>query len=206
VLFVPYALRDHDAYVEAMKTRGFAAGRDLVGIHREPSPREAVRKADAIYVGGGNSFRLLEALYRLDLIDEVRDRVRSGDLPYVGVSAGTNMACPTMKTTNDMPIVQPPSFNSFGLIPFQINPHYFSGPIHFETPQGLIKYAGETRDDRLREFHEMNDMPVLGLWEGTVLKFENARYHLIGQAGARWFKKGEPAVDLSPGELTDVLR
>src|ERR1700719_1516354 len=109
LLFVPYALHDHDAYVQKMLERGLNAGYELDGIHRHPDPRQAVRDAEAIYIGGGNTMPLLGALYRSELLDLIRERVRDG-LPYLGVSAGSNVAGPTIKTTNDMPIVQPPSF------------------------------------------------------------------------------------------------
>jgi dipeptidase E len=201
VLFIPYALADYDKYVAMMMERGFHAGRNLHGIHREKDPKAAIQNAKAIYVGGGNSFRLLAELYRLNLLDSIREKIRAG-APYVGVSAGTNMACPTLKTTNDMPIVMPPSFAALSLISFQINPHYFSGAIHFESGQGsaqkMIKYGGETRDDRIREFHEMNDLPVLGLHEGAILKVEGASKVLtVGEA--RLFKKNLPAQDFVAG-------
>jgi dipeptidase E len=108
VLFIPYALHDHDKYLQTMTERGLNAGYELVGIHRCTNPRDAVANADAIYVGGGNTFRLLNSLYQYDLLDAIRARVRAG-VPYIGVSAGSNVACPTMQTTNDMPIVQPPA-------------------------------------------------------------------------------------------------
>jgi dipeptidase E len=205
VLFVPYALKDHDGYVKAMTERGFHADRELVGIHRLKNSKEAVLKAEAIYVGGGNSFRLLHDLYREDLVSLIRERVKAGDLPYVGVSAGTNMACPTLKTTNDMPIVAPPSFEALNLIPFQINPHYFAGPIYFQAPEGLIPYGGETRDDRLNQFHEMNEIPVLGLWEGSILRIEEGKGWLVGTSGARLFRKGASPVDLKVGQQLPSL-
>jgi dipeptidase E len=115
VLFIPYALQDHDKYVQLLSERGHNAGYELVGIHRCSNPREAVQNADAIYIGGGNTFRLLDALYRFDLLDVICERVRAG-VPYVGISAGSNVACPTIQTTNDMPIVQPPSFAALARI------------------------------------------------------------------------------------------
>ncbi len=126
VLFIPYALQDHDKYMQAMLERGLNAGYELVGIHRCADPRDAVLQAEAIYVGGGNTFRLLNALYQLNLLDAIRARIRA-DVPYVGISAGANVACPTIMTTNDMPIVQPPSLDALGLLPFQINVHYYAG-------------------------------------------------------------------------------
>jgi dipeptidase E len=204
LLFVPYALHDHDAYVQKMLERGVDAGYELDGIHRHADPRQAVRDAEAIFIGGGNTFRLLDALYRLDLVDLIRERVRNG-LPYLGISAGSNVACPTIKTTNDMPIVQPPSFDALGLVPFQINPHYFRGATFVRDGDAYIEHFGETRDERLREFHEMNDTPVVGLWEAGLLRIENGSIALLG-AAARVFRKGRDPVDVTPGQrLEDLL-
>jgi dipeptidase E len=203
LLFVPYALHDHDRYVTMMVEKGLHGGYVLDGLHRHPDPRRAVREARAIFVGGGNSFRLLHELYRLDLLDAIRDRVRGG-LPYLGISAGSNVACPTIKTTNDMPIVQPPSLDALGLVPFQINPHYFTGQVHVKTDDGYHEHYGETRDDRLREFHEMNDTPAVGLWEGGLLRVERGRVLLVG-APARVFRKGQEPVDLAPGSLLEEM-
>jgi dipeptidase E len=205
LLFVPYALADHDGYVKALAERGLHAGYELDGIHRHPDPVQAVREAPGIFIGGGNTFRLLNDLYRLGLLDVIRDRVRHG-LPYLGVSAGTNVACPAIKTTNDMPIVQPPSLDALGLVPFQVNPHYFPGQTFVKAEDGSFhEHFGETRDDRLREFHEMNDTPVVGLWEAGLLRCEGGRVELSG-AMARVFRKGQPAVDLPPGtDLAGLL-
>jgi dipeptidase E len=206
LLFIPYALADHDKYVEQMIQLGFQAGRTLTGIHRAKDPLQAIQDAEAIYVGGGNSFRLLNALYELNLLEAIRKRVTQYKIPYVGVSAGTNMACPTMKTTNDMPIVAPPRLEALGLIPFQINPHYFSGPIFLEGPEGMVKYGGETRDDRLHQFHEDNEIAVLGMWEGSILRVEDQSFTLAGTSGARLFRRGESEVDFLPGaELGEIL-
>ncbi len=198
LLFVPYALADHDRYLEVMAERGLHAGLELQGIHREPDPAVAVRTADAIYVGGGNSFRLLHDLYKNNLIEVIRERVRDG-MPYMGVSAGTNMACPTLMTTNDMPIVRPPSFEALGLIPYQINPHYFSGDTYVPDGEGYRQHFGETRDDRIREYHEMNSTPVVGLREGSLIRIEHDGHRLIG-AGARLFSRGLAPQDIEPEE------
>jgi len=204
VLFIPYALADYDLYLKSMTERGFHVGRNLIGIHQARNPKRAIEEASAIYVGGGNSFRLLNELYRLDLLDQIRSKVYAGT-PYIGVSAGTNMACPTLKTTNDMPIVMPPRFEALHLINFQINPHYFSGAIHFQTANGMIQYGGETRDDRIREFHEMNDCPVLGLHEGAVLKIEG-RTQTLSVGEARLFLPKQDARDFSMGaDLSHLL-
>jgi dipeptidase E len=196
LLFVPYALADHDSYVKTMTERGINAGYELDGIHRHADPVRAAREAEGIFVGGGNTFRLLATLYRFGLLDVIRERVKAG-LPYLGVSAGSNVAGPTIRTTNDMPIVQPPSLDALGLVPFQINPHYYSGTTFVRQGESLVEHFGETRDDRLREFHEENDTPVVALWEAAILRCEGARYQLSA-APARLFRKGQPALDVTP--------
>jgi len=201
LLFIPYALKDHDGYVATMVERGINAGYSLDGIHRHADPRQAVREAPGIFIGGGNTFRLLDTLYRLDLLPLIRERVLAG-MPLQGISAGCNVACPTIMTTNDMPIVQPPSLKATGLVPFQINPHYFEGQTFLLHNGAYVPHFGETRDDRLREFHEMNDTPVIGLWEAGLLRIENGTMELIGTS-ARLFRKGQPAVDVPPGTRLD---
>jgi dipeptidase E len=205
LLFVPYALRDHDGYVKVMTERGLHAGYELDGIHHHADPVRAVEEARGIFVVVGNTFRLLNDLYRFGLLDMIRDRVRHG-LPYLGVSAGTNVACPTIKTTNDMPIVQPPSLGALRLVPFQVNPHYFTGQTFVKADDGSFhEHFGETRDDRLREFHEMNETPVVGLWEAGLLRCEGGRVELSG-APARVFRKGQEPVDVAPGaDLAELL-
>jgi dipeptidase E len=203
ILFVPYALRDHDGYVEVLKQRGLDAGYRLEGIHRCADPIEAVESAQAIYVGGGNTFRLLAELYARSLLEPIRRRVRAG-LPYLGVSAGSNVACPTIKTTNDMPIAWPPSLDALGLVGFQINPHYFIGQTYVRVGEEYREHFGETRDDRLREFHEMNDTPVVGLWEGGTLWVEDGHVTLAG-AAARIFRKGAAAVDVEAGARVEEV-
>ena len=204
VLFIPYAMHDPDQYVAMLVGRGLHAGYAIDGIHRHSDPVHAVRQADAIYVGGGNTFRLLHALYRFGLLDPIRERVRAG-VPYLGISAGSNVAGPTIKTTNDMPIIQPPSFDALGLVPFQINPHYYSGTHWVKSGDELLEHFSETRDDRLREFHEMNDTPVIGLWEAGLLHCDGDTVRL-SVAPARVFRKGQPPVDASPGsDLTELI-
>jgi dipeptidase E len=203
LLFVPYALRDHDAYVQALTERGIHAGYPLDGIHRHADPHRALGEAEAIFIGGGNTFRLLNELCQRDLLEPIRARVRRG-LPYLGISAGANVACPTIMTTNDMPIVRPPSFAALALVPFQINPHYFTGQVHVKTDDGYHEHFGETRDDRLREFHELNDTPVIGLWEGGLLRLEQDRLLLLG-APARLFHKDRPPEDVTPGTFLDRM-
>jgi dipeptidase E len=119
-------------------------------------------------------------------------------MPYLGISAGTNVACPTIRTTNDKPIVRPPSLDALGLVPFQVNAHYYTGSNYVKHGDELVEHLGETRDDRLREFHEENATPVVGLWEGGVLRVEPGRVELVG-APARVFRRGAPPIDFEPG-------
>jgi dipeptidase E len=196
ILFVPYALADHDACLQLVLDRGLAAGYELDGLHRHADPGRAVREAEAVFVGGGNTFRLVTELYRHGLVELLRDRVLAG-LPYLGVSAGANVAGPTLKTTNDMPIVMPPSFDTLGLVPFQLNPHYFTGQTHVRVGDEFHEHFGETRDDRIREFHELNSAPVVGLWEAGVLACDGTHVELR-HTPARIFRRGLPPVDVQP--------
>lgn len=205
LLFVPYALADHDGCMARFVERGLAAGRALHGIHQVPDPRRAVGEARALFVGGGNTFRLLAEIYRHGLIEPVRERVHAG-MPYVGISAGTNVACPTVATTNDMPIAWPPSDRAFDLVPFQINPHFVPGVAHYSIDDAFIPYGGETREDRLREYHEMNERPVLALREGAILRVEGAQATLRGPGGGILLRRGETAEILPPGtDVSDLL-
>lgn len=204
VLFVPHALADHDGTLAKFAEKGLDAGYELDGIHRHDDPVRAVDNAEAIYVGGGNTFRLVAALHRMGVIEAIRRRVQDG-IPYVGVSAGSNVACPMLSTTNDMPIVEPPSFETLGLVPFQINPHYFSGSTWRRDADGTYhEHFGETRDDRLREFHEENTTPVLGLYEGAVLVIDGDAMTLLG-GPARWLRPGEDPIDFAAGDRLESV-
>jgi dipeptidase E len=203
LLFIPYALADHDEYVRKLVEKGLHAGYPIDSIHRHADPVRAVREAPAIFVGGGNTFRLLADLYRHGLLDPIRERVRGG-MPYLGISAGCNVACPSIKTTNDMPITQPPSLAALELVRFQVNPHYFSGATWVKREDGFHEHFGETRDDRLREFHEMNETPVVGLWEAGLLRIEGGQVRLLC-APARLFRRAQEPVDVEPGTLLDDL-
>jgi dipeptidase E len=185
--FVPFAQHDRDAYTARVRERFAAMEIDVTQV-RGPADVEA---AEALFIGGGNSFRLLKALYDLDLLDAIRTRVGAG-MPYIGSSAGTNMATPSIRTTNDMPIVYPPSFDALGLVPFQINPHYVD-----HDPKSTHK--GETREERLREFHEENTTPVVGLREGSMLRVEDDVVTLVGLTRARVFRRGQEPVEVEPG-------
>lgn len=203
LLFVPYALHNHNAYEAMITEKNLSGGYTIESIHHHDDPKEAIQDAEGIYVGGGNTFRLLKTLYDFDLLDVIRDRVREG-MPYLGISAGTNVACPTMMTTNDMPICQPPSFKALGLVPFQVNAHYFCGSTFVEDGDTYHEHFGETRDDRLREFHEMNETPVVGLWEGGLIQVQDNKA-ILHATGARIFRKDHDTVDLQPGDQIDCL-
>lgn len=196
LLFVPYALADHDKYVATMVERGTDGGYELDPIHRYADPVRAVWQAEGIFIGGGNTFRLLRMLYELQLMDVIRGKI-TGGLPFLGVSAGCNVACPTIKTTNDMPITEPPTLLALNLVPFQVNPHYVPGNAWYRADDGSYQaHFGETRDDRLREFHEENHTPVIGLGEGGLLRCEGLNTHLIGTP-ARIFRRGMEPVDVA---------
>src|SRR5262249_11061942 len=135
LLFVPYALKDHDQYVVTMIQRGIDAGYELDSLHTHTDPVRAIWNSEGLFIGGGNTFRLLKTLYDLQLLDVIRTKTKAG-LPYLGISAGCNVACPSIKTTNDMPIVEPPSLNALGLVPFQVNPHYVHGAMTYQDSAG----------------------------------------------------------------------
>lgn len=193
-LFIPYAAVtfSYDDYELKVRERFREAGHDIISIHHYTNPVTAVQNASAIVVGGGNTWMLLKLLRENKLIIPVRKKVLAGT-PYIGWSAGSNVACPTIRTTNDMPVVEPSSFRAFNLIPFQINPHYLDA-----NPAG---HAGETRDQRIEEYIEINsDTWVAGLREGTMFLLENGNIRLIGPRKARIFKKGHLPLELGEND------
>ena len=192
VLFFPFALFERDAYAAKAKARFGAMGYALETIHAVSDPRRAIDLTDAIFIGGGNTFRLLKALEDLDLLDPIRRKVKGG-APYIGSSAGSNVAGPTIKTTKDMPIVQPRSFDSLGLVPFQISPH-------FQDPDPDSRHMGETQEERIVQFLEENETPVVGIREAAWLVCENGAVTLRGEAGARIFRRGDVPVEAKPGD------
>jgi dipeptidase E len=197
-VMIPYALKDHDRATARFNDRFAAQGLEATGLHTFADPGTAVVEADAIIVSGGNSFRLVHALHALSLIDPVRAAITAG-VPYFGASAGANVACPTIRTTNDMPIVQPPSFAAFGLVPFQINPHYMDPP----PPEARI---GETREERLLEFLEENEVTVVALREQSWLVVNGPAMSLRGTGGAVVFRRGvAPQPVASGADLTALL-
>ncbi|TSC81941.1 MAG: dipeptidase E [Parcubacteria group bacterium Gr01-1014_20] len=192
VLFIPYALKDWDDYAEKARKRLNGLGVELVSIHEAADhPILAVSSADAIFVGGGNTFRLLEAVHAHGLTHLIRERVSSGML-YMGSSAGSNLACPTICTTNDMPIRHVSTFEALKLVPFQINPHFVDA-----DPNS--RHMGETRETRIKEFHEENVTPVIGLREGSWLRVEGDKVSLRGDGGAKIFLRGQEPFELGSG-------
>jgi dipeptidase E len=199
VLFIPFAavIRSSDEYAARVRLRFGAMGYEVESIHEAADARAAVERADAIAVGGGNTFHLLRGLYAAGVVEAVRLRVEAG-APYVGWSAGSNVACPTIRTTNDMPIVEPPTLNALNLVPFQINPHY--------TDAHLAGHMGETRDERLTEFAHANPgVRVIGIREGTMLRVEGTDIRLLGGKPARHFLKGEEPREIAPEESFSFL-
>lgn len=195
ILFVPYARPSgitHDEYTQIAQQFFNRVGKRIVGLHAFADPKKAIRQAKAIFTGGGNTFVLVNQLYGLEVMDVLREAVENGTL-YMGTSAGSNIAGQTMQTTNDMPIVYPPSFKTLGLVPFNINPHYLD-------PDPQSKHKGETRETRIKEFHVFNDTPVIGLREGSWLRVEDEKVSLKGDLTARIFLKGQ-----EPYESTEIL-
>jgi dipeptidase E len=190
LVFVPYALYDRQAYATRVRARFQAMGCTLTSLHDVSNPSRALEQAGAIFVGGGNTFRLLKSLYDCELLPVIRSAVETG-MPYIGSSAGSIVAGPSLKTTKDMPIVQPPSFDALGLVNFQISPHYLDPDLH-------STHMGETQEERILQFLEDNDAPVAGLREGGVLRVENGSVTLKGSAGARIFCRGQSPVETMP--------
>lgn len=199
VLFVPYAgvSMSYDTYADRVSGVFAEMGVKLTSIHTFNDPKQAVRDAECIVVGGGNTFHLVAELHRTGAMAVIRERAEAG-VPFMGWSAGSNVACPSMKTTNDMPIIEPESFNTLNLINFQINPHYLDA-----NPAG---HGGETREDRLKEFMVINpEMYIVGLREATLLEMENGKLNLIGNRPMRIFRGNKDAYEVNAGDDLSFL-
>ncbi len=195
--FVPYALADRDGYATKVRERFASLGIELLSVHQAPDPRAAIRGAEAVFVGGGNTFRLLKWLQDEGLLGPIRDRAAEG-MPYVGSSAGTNVASPSIRTTNDMPICQTANLLALGLVPYQINPHYLD-------PDPASTHKGETREERLLQYLEESPVPVVGLREAAYLRVENGATKLLGTRGARVFRRGVPPFEVETGAEIEPL-
>lgn len=200
VVFIPYAgvRMTAAAYTASVRSVFERLGHTILGAAEHPDPIRALANCDAVAVGGGNTFHLLARLYETNLLDAIRDRVRSG-VPYIGWSAGSNVACPTIRTTNDMPIVEPRSLDALGLVPFQLNVHF--------TDATLPDHGGETRRQRIEEFLIANPgVEVIGLPEGTGLEVAGAEATLFGAARAYVFRAGAEPREVVPGRTLLNLR
>ncbi|MCK8523945.1 dipeptidase PepE [Aquimarina sp. D1M17] len=194
VLFIPYARPggiSHDEYTIGVNNIFKKINKKIMSIHMFESPKEAFKNVQAIYTGGGNTFLLVDQLYRNNCIQLIKDAVASG-IPYLGTSAGSNICGLTMQTTNDMPIVHPPSLQTLGIVPFNINPHYLD-------PDPTSTHKGETRETRIKEFHNLNSQPVVGLREGSWLRVYNNDITLEGKLSARIFEQHKAPYELESG-------
>jgi dipeptidase E len=194
LVFIPFARPGgitHDEYTEKVKPFFKQLNIEVKGIHQFENPIEAIQNAEAIFTGGGNTFVLVDMLYKYNLLDAIQKTVENGT-PYLGTSAGSNICGLTMNTTNDMPIVYPPSFRTLGLVSFNLNPHYLD-PI-----EGL-QHMGETRETRIKEFHHYNPQSVLGLREGSWLEVLGNKITLKGDLPARLFQQGKEPIEIETG-------
>ena len=196
VVFVPFALHDRDAYAAKAGERFKRMGFTLESLHLTSNPQPLLEQAQALFIGGGNTFRLLKALYDYDLLAVIRRRVDDG-MPFIGSSAGSIVACPTLKTTKDMPVIQPPSFDALHLVSFQISPHYLD-------PDPASTHMGETQEERIMQYLEENDRPVIGLREGTYVRVNHGAVLLQGNRMARVFRRGEPPVEVAAGTHLNI--
>ncbi|WP_452601842.1 dipeptidase PepE [Pontimicrobium sp. MEBiC06410] len=201
ILFIPYARPSgisHDDYTSKIQNAFKNIGKSVVGIHEFENPIEAIKQAKGIYVGGGNTFVLVNQLYKNNCLNALKQAVDNGT-PYLGTSAGSNICGLTMNTTNDMPIVYPPSFKTLGFVPFNINPHYLDPDIN-------SKHMGETRETRIKEFHKFNTQPVIGLREGSWLEVKGNTIQLCGVLHARIFEYNSEAYEIESGTYLNELK
>lgn len=196
LLFVPFAMKDWDSYTAHVAAALLPLGLRIRGIHSSSDPRADIQSTARVFVGGGNTFRLLNEIQQSGLLGTISELVASEDSRYMGSSAGTNIAAPTIRTTNDMPIVYPATLKSLGLVDFQINPHYLD-------PIVGLAHMGESREARLQEYLEENDCPVLGIREGALLRGTGHSLTLNG-GSARLFRRGQDPLELLPSE-TDLV-
>lgn len=200
LVFIPYARPSgisHDEYTEKVRQAFSKINIKVKGLHEFEDPKEALKQAEGIFTGGGNTFLLVTQLYRHDLMTLLSETLKKGT-PYLGTSAGSNITGLTMQTTNDMPIIYPPSFQTLGMIPFNLNPHYL------DTDSNST-HMGETRETRIKEFHQFNTLPVLGLREGSWLEVRNETITLKGSLKARLFRQNQQPEELESGSDLSFL-
>ncbi len=201
VIFIPYARPSgitHDQYTQKANEAFNKIEKKLIGLHTFNNPKEAIKNAKGIFVGGGNTFVLVNALYKFNVIESLQDVIKNGT-PYLGTSAGSNICGLTMNTTNDMPIVYPPSFKTLGFVPFNINPHYLD-------PDPNSKHMGETRETRIKEFHQFNTQPVVGLREGSWIEVKDDNLQLKGNLQARIFEHNQEPYEIDPDTFLNELK
>jgi dipeptidase E len=201
ILFIPYARPggiSHDDYTNKVQVAFSKIGKKTVGLHTFENPLEAIQKAEGIFTGGGNTFLLVTQLYKINGIAVLAEVIENGT-PYLGTSAGSNITGISMQTTNDMPIVYPPSFRTLGAIPFNLNPHYLDADLQ-------SKHMGETRETRIKEYHAFNETPVLGLREGSWLDVKGTDIILKGTLTARLFRQNQNPVELNPGSDLSFIK
>lgn len=200
ILFIPYARPSgisHEDYTKKVSEAFTKINKKVKGIHEFENPEEAIKNAEGIFTGGGNTFLLVSQLYKNKVMQVLAEALKSG-IPYLGTSAGSNITGLTMQTTNDMPIIYPPSFQTLGMIPFNLNPHYLD-------PDLNSKHMGETRETRIKEFHAFNSLPVLGLREGSWLDVKGEKIILKGNFSARLFRQNQTPEELETGsDLSDL--
>lgn len=194
ILFIPYARpggMSHNDYLQIVRSAFAKMNKSVKGIHEFENPIEAIQNAKGIFTGGGNTFLLVNELYKNNVMEVLSNVIKNGT-PYLGSSAGSNITGLTMQTSNDMPIIYPPSFKTLGLLPFNLNPHYLDADLQ-------SKHMGETRETRIKEFHAFNTIPVLGLREGSWLEVIGAAIILKGNLTARLFIQNQPAKEVKSG-------
>ena len=193
ILFIPYARpsgMSHEAYTDVVQLAFSKIGKTVKGLHEFKNPIEAIKNAKGIFTGGGNTFVLVDQLYKTNVIGTLKSTIESGT-PYVGTSAGSNICGLTIGTSNDMPIAYPKSFQTLGVVPFNINPHY-------QDPDPRSTHMGETRETRIQEFHHFNSQPVIGLREGSYLEVIGSKITLKGSFSARVFEKNKTPYEIKP--------
>jgi dipeptidase E len=193
LIFIPYAQPSGislDEYTHKVSTAFAKINKKIIGLHTFENPIEAIENAEGFFTGGGNTFLLLDQLYKKNVIQSLKKAIESGT-PYLGTSAGSNILGATIQTTNDMPIIYPPSFDAIGALTFNLNPHYLD-------PDTNSKHMGETRETRIKEFHAFNDLPVLGLREGSWLEVNEKSIILKGNLTARLFEKDKQPIEIDP--------
>lgn len=195
IIFIPYARPggiSHDEYTHKVSPVFRVLGKEIIGLHQFKDPVETIENAEGIFTGGGNTFVLVDSLYKNKVLEPLRKRIFGG-MPYLGTSAGSNICGVTINTTNDMPIVYPPSFKTMGIVPFNINPHYLDS-----DPKS--KHMGETRETRIKEFHSQSTVPVVGLREGSWIRVNGNKNKLEGSLTARIFQQNKEAYELDSGK------